>query len=49
MPRSKDKLVQHIKDQYMKKGYSEERAESIAWATVTKQEKEKEDGSGSTD
>lgn len=47
MPRSKEKLVERIKQQYMSKGYSEEKANSIAWATVTKQEKEKEDGSDS--
>lgn len=40
----------HIKRQYVKKGYSEEEAERIAYATVTKQEEESEanddDGNG---
>lgn len=46
MPASKDRLVHHIKTEYVKKGYSEEEAERIAYATVTKQEEEaKEDGS----
>lgn len=40
MPAAKDRLVSRIKGQYVKRGYSEEDAERIAWATVTKQEQE---------
>lgn len=42
MPASKDRLIQHIAEEYKKKGYSEERAMEIAYGTVTNMEKEKD-------
>lgn len=45
MPANKERLVSHIKREYEAKGYDTQQAESIAWATVTKLEQDKEDES----
>lgn len=40
MPEKFDRLVQHIKREYEAKGYSPDRADSIAYATANKVTKE---------
>ena len=41
-----DRKAEHIAEGYEKRGISKKEAESRAWATVNKQDKGKNDGSG---
>ena len=46
MPEKFDRLVAHIKREYTEKGYSPDRAESIAYATANKVQHEQETDDG---